>query len=168
MPIAIVVMGVSGSGKTTLGSALAARLGATFVEGDALHLPANIAKMSAGVPLTDDDRAPFLDNVGRAIRAAADARVVVSCSALKRRYRDRLRAIASPVSFVLPLVARAVLEQRLAHRSGHYMPASLLDSQLADLEPLGADEAGVTVDGTTSVGAQVDVIVDSLRSLLAQ
>jgi gluconokinase len=136
----IVVMGVSGCGKTTIGLALAERLGARFIEGDQLHPPANVAKMAVGIPLSDDDRWPWLDAVGSAL--AGSAPVVASCSALKHAYRDRLRSQAQSSLHFLHLAGdRAVLAQRMAERPGHYMPVSLLDSQLATLEPPGAGEA---------------------------
>jgi gluconokinase len=151
----IVVMGVSGCGKTTLGMALAERLGARFVEGDQLHPPENVAKMASGIPLTDTDRWPWLDAVGAAL--AGDAPVVASCSALKRVYRDRLRAQAgAPFNFLHLAGDRAALALRMAERPGHYMPVSLLDSQLATLEPPSVDEAL-----TLSIDMPVSVIVDT-------
>ena len=152
-------MGVTGCGKSTLGQALALRLGWRFVEGDALHPEANIAKMAAGRPLDDEDRGPFLDNVARAIGAARAGGVVLSCSALKRGYRDRLRSAVPELVFVLPRVSRAALEQRLQQRTGHFMPAALLHSQLAILEPLQADEAGMEIDGEASTDAQVREVI---------
>lgn len=151
----IVVMGVSGCGKTTVGLALAERLGASFVEGDQLHPQANVAKMAAGIPLTDADRWPWLDAVGAAL--AGDAPVVASCSALKRSYRDRLRTQAgTPLNFLHLAGDRAALAQRMAERPGHYMPVSLLDSQLATLEPPSADEAL-----TLAIDMPVSVMVDT-------
>ncbi|GAA1155210.1 gluconokinase [Microbacterium oxydans] len=144
----IVVMGVSGAGKTTVGRDLAHRLGVSFIDADDLHGSENVAKMAAGIPLDDDDRWPWLDRVGVAL--AADPGVVIACSALKRRYRDRLRASAPDTVFVhLDAPKERVTEQATARR-GHFMPPALLASQLQTLEPLGADEDGitVTVDGT--------------------
>lgn len=142
----VVLMGVSGCGKSTVGALAAARCGAAFVDGDDLHPPGNVAKMAAGQPLDDDDRAPWLDRVG-AVLAAAERPLLVACSALRRRYRDRIRAAAGgPVLFVHLDGPRAVLAARLAGRQGHFMPPGLLDSQLATLEALGPDEAGVRVD----------------------
>jgi len=138
----LVVMGVSGCGKTTLGAALAARLGAGFVDADDLHPPANRAKMARGEALTDEDRAPWLDLVTGVLRDRAP--VVVACSALRRAYRDRLRE-AGKVRFLHLAAPREVIAARLAARQGHFMPASLLDSQYATLEPPGPDEA-VTLD----------------------
>ena len=139
----IVVMGVSGVGKTTVGRALADRLGASFIDADDLHGPANIAKMAAGAPLDDNDRWPWLDRVGAAL--AADPGVVVACSALKRSYRDRLRGFAPTVVFVhLDAPPERVVAQTTARRD-HFMPPALLASQLRTLEPLAADEEGIAV-----------------------
>ncbi len=137
----VVVMGVSGSGKSTVGAELAILLGVPFQDGDALHPAADIAKMHAGHPLTDDDRWPWLRSCG-AWLAGQDGGGVIACSALKRSYRDLLRGIAPGTTFLDLDGPRAVLEERVGHRPGHFMPAELLDSQLADYEPLGADEAG--------------------------
>jgi len=148
-PCAVVVMGVSGCGKSTLGAALAAALGCAFIEGDSLHPRSNIAKMSAGQPLDDDDRAPWLDVVGRACGAAAreTGLAVAGCSALKRAYRDRLRAAAGvPLRFVCLVGTRALLLERMQARSGHFMPPALLDSQLATLEVPGTDEDALVLD----------------------
>jgi len=139
----VVVMGVSGSGKTTVGAALADALGLRFVDGDALHPAANVAKMAAGIPLDDADRAPWLDAVGAVL---ADGPVVVACSALKRAYRDRLRAAAPGLQLVFLDGDRALLASRMAARPGHFMPASLLDSQLATLERPEPDEHALTAD----------------------
>lgn len=141
----VVVMGVSGSGKSTVGWLLARRLDVAFVDADGLHPPANVAKMTAGEPLTDADRLPWLRAVAAEL-AAAPAGAVVACSALRRRYRDVLRDGAPGVTFVHLDGSRDVLAARLAARLDHFMPASLLDSQLATLEPLDADEAGVVLD----------------------
>lgn len=141
----VVVMGVSGSGKSTVGWLLARRLDVAFVDADGLHPPANVAKMTAGEPLTDADRLPWLRAVAAEL-AAAPSGAVVACSALRRRYRDVLRDGAPGVTFVHLDGSRDVLAARLAARLDHFMPASLLDSQLATLEPLDADEAGVVLD----------------------
>jgi gluconokinase len=151
----VVVMGVSGSGKTTVGAALADALRLPFVDGDALHPAANVAKMAAGIPLDDADRAPWLDAVGAVLAAGP---VVVACSALRRVYRDRLRLAAPELLLVFLDGSREVLAQRMAARPGHFMPASLLDSQLATLERPDPDERPVTVD----IAAPVPDIVASL------
>lgn len=163
-PRVLVAMGVSGSGKSTFGAALADRLGSAFQEGDDLHPPANVAKMRRGEPLDDSDRAPWLDRVGSWMAAedAAGRFGVVSCSALKRAYRDRLRTASPRAGFLLLHVEPQVLRDRLAGRRGHYMPASLLDSQLATLEPLAPDERALTLDGTRGVE---DNVADALAWL---
>ncbi|WP_395245004.1 gluconokinase [Agromyces sp. MMS24-K17] len=142
-PVRILVMGVSGSGKSTVGAAIAAALGASFVDGDDLHPPANVAKMAGGSPLDDADREPWLDRVGETL--AGGASVVVACSALKRRYRDRIRAIAPGTVTIALDGGRDLLASRLGARVDHFMPAALLDSQLAALESLAADEPGAIV-----------------------
>lgn len=157
----LVVMGVSGSGKSTVGAALAKRLGAPFMDADTLHPAANIAKMAAGQPLDDRDRIPWLTRVGEWL--AGHSGGVASCSALKRSYRDQLRASCPTVRFVHLTGAPELLSDRLAARSDHFMPAALLGSQLDTLEPLGADEAGVTIDVAPGVGVVVDAAVAALR-----
>lgn len=153
-------MGVSGSGKSTVGMKLAHRLGVPFVDADALHPPANIAKMASGEPLDDDDRRPWLDQVGEWL-AGHRGGGVVSCSALKRAYRDQLRAHCPQVRFLHLAGSPALIGVRLAARTGHFMPAALLRSQFDALEPLGADESGVTL----SVDRDADAIVeDYLRA----
>lgn len=145
---AIVVMGVAGCGKTSVGQALAGILGWPFLEGDSFHPAENIAKMSAGIPLQDEDRWGWLDIIAARIaqdRASGES-VVVSCSALKRRYRERLSAGGLRVLFVHLHGTRELIHSRMALRTGHYMPTSLLDSQFAALEPLAADEFGITCD----------------------
>jgi len=153
----VVVMGVSGAGKSTTGEALARHLGWPFVEGDSFHPEANVAKMRAGIPLDDDDRAPWLRALAAEI-ARNEARgqsSVMGCSSLKRAYRDILREGAPVVRFLHVHGTRALLESRLSHRAGHFFPAKLLDSQLATLEPLAADEDGVVVDMALSVEDQL-------------
>lgn len=140
----IVIMGVSGSGKTAVGSALASRLGWPFIDADELHPPANIAKMSSGVPLTDDDRVPWLEEVARQLASEYDA--IVACSALRRSYRRAIADAAAGAFFVHLAAPRALLLARMRARSGHFMPVSLLDSQLATLEPLDPGESGMTID----------------------
>ena len=158
----VVVMGVSGAGKSTVGSALAGLLSVGFVDADALHPHANVAKMAAGTPLTDADRWPWLDLVGAALADASETGLVVACSALKRAYRDRMRAAASAVQFVHLEVPRTMLAERVTVRPGHFMPPSLLDSQLDTLEPLATDEAGMVVPAVAGVDATVDAIVARL------
>lgn len=158
----IVVMGVSGAGKTTVGRALAERLGLAFQDADDLHPPANVAKMAAGTPLDDADREPWLAVVGEALAAAPEPGMVMACSALKRAYRDAIRARAGDARFVLLTAPAAVLRERIGHRTGHFMPAALLDSQLATLEPLGPGESGVTVDVSGMLDENVDAVVRAL------
>lgn len=158
-----VVMGVAGCGKSSVGTALARRLGATYAEGDALHPRANIEKMSAGIPLDDADRAPWLARVGEALRTARSP-TLIGCSALKRRYRDTIRGAAGgPVVFVHLTGSREVIRERMAHREGHFMPVALLDSQFAALEPLEADEIGFALD----IAASPDTLVDEAAHLLS-
>jgi carbohydrate kinase (thermoresistant glucokinase family) len=161
---AVIVMGVTGSGKTTVGALLAGQLGWEFEEGDSLHPPENVAKMSAGHPLTDDDRWPWLRKIGDWIDHHADhgRSVVVSCSALKRSYRDLLCEGRSGVVFLYLAGTKEGISERLAQRHGHFMPPSLLDSQLADLQPLQPDEPGVTVN---IEGRPADIVAHALREL---
>jgi carbohydrate kinase (thermoresistant glucokinase family) len=133
----LVVMGVSGCGKSSLGAALATALALPFTDADDLHPVGNRAKMAAGQPLTDADRWPWLQAVGAVLAGGAG---VVACSALRRAYRDRLRATAGPVQFLHLVAPREVIAQRLAARRGHFMPVALLESQLATLEPLALGE----------------------------
>jgi gluconokinase len=162
----LVVMGVSGVGKSTLAEALARRLGWTFQEGDALHPAANIAKMRAGHPLTDADRLPWLDAIGAWIdgRLGTNQSGVITCSALKRAYRDRLAKGRRGVTFVFIRLDQAAVAARIASRRGHFMPPSLLDSQFADLEPPGQDEPVVTVDGAAPTAVQVEAVVTRLAA----
>jgi len=148
LPLRWVVMGVSGCGKSEVGQRLAASLGVPFLEGDAYHPAANVDKMAAGIPLTDEDRAGWLGTLRDEI-AAARARnegLVLACSALKRRYRDLLREADPDLHFAHLDGARGLIAQRMLARTAHFMPTSLLDSQLADLEPLGPEEQGLRVD----------------------
>jgi gluconokinase len=144
-----VIMGVSGSGKSLIGAMLARELDVAFVDGDALHPPDNVKRMAAGVPLTDDDRRGWLIAIATRLREATRAGVglVVACSALKRRYRDLLRSVAeADVRFVYLAGSRALLAERMAQRHGHFMPPSLLESQLATLEEPAADERAWACD----------------------
>jgi gluconokinase len=162
MPSPVVVMGVSGSGKSTVGAALARRLGVPFVDADTLHPPANIAKMAAGEPLSDDDRYPWLESVGDWLAGHRDGGVA-SCSALKRKYRDQLRVHCPRARFLHLSGSPELIGGRLAARTGHFMAAALLRSQFDALEPLGADEAGVSTD----VGQGVDAIVEAFVAVAA-
>ncbi|MFZ3556372.1 MULTISPECIES: gluconokinase [unclassified Streptomyces] len=164
-PHVVVVMGVAGTGKTTIGPLLAERLGVPYAEGDDFHPQANIEKMTAGTPLTDDDRWPWLDAIGRWAHGRAGLGGVVSSSALKRSYRDRLRAEAPDAVFVHLTGSRELIEDRMGHREGHFMPTSLLDSQFATLQPLAADEAGVAVDVAGSPEEIADRAVAALAEL---
>lgn len=161
-PPVLVVMGVSGSGKSTLAEHLAAELGWSMGEGDDLHPEANVAKMAAGHPLTDEDRWPWLDRV----RAWIDARIeagepgVITCSALRRVYRDRLRA--PEVVFVHLTGSAATIADRMRRRKGHYMPASLLQSQFDTLEPLEPDERGILVDVAETPTKESDEVISRL------
>jgi gluconokinase len=159
----IVVMGVSGSGKSTVGAALAQRLRVPFEDADDLHPPANIAKMTAGHALDDEDRYPWLEAVGGWLAARPDGGVM-SCSALKRKYRDQLRHHAPHLTFLLLEGSMEVIARRQASRPGHFMPASLLRSQFATLEPLAPDEDGLVVDVDQSVDAIVDGYVGAIGS----
>ena len=152
----IVVMGVAGSGKSTIAAGLAEKLGVDFIEGDSLHPQANVQKMASGHPLTDEDRWPWLEAIGDRIEAerAAGMGVVVSCSALKHVYRDCLRKrVNGRVRFILLDGSRELIAKRMLGRKGHFMPQSLLDSQLATLERPGADEDAVVLDISHTVPA---------------
>ncbi|GAA0466336.1 gluconokinase [Streptomyces sp. NPDC046215] len=164
-PHVVAVMGVSGTGKTTVGPLVAHALGVPYAEGDDFHPPANIAKMASGTPLDDADRAPWLDAVGTWAHSRAGLGGVVSCSALKRAYRDRLRAAAPGIVFLHLTGDRELIAGRMAARKGHFMTARLLDSQFATLEPLGADEAGVAVDVTPGPTAVAEQATAALREL---
>jgi gluconokinase len=145
----IVVMGVAGSGKTTIASGLAEKLGVPFVEGDSLHPAANVKKMAGGIALTDEDRWPWLEAIGERIEVErlTGHGVVVSCSALKRAYRDCLRKkVHGKVQFILLDGSRELITDRMKKRKGHFMPAALLDSQFATLEKPAADEHAVILD----------------------
>ncbi len=162
----LVVMGVTGSGKSTVARQLVEHLGWPLAEGDDFHPPANVAKMHSGHPLDDNDRWPWLRSIAGWIgeQEAAGKDAIVACSALKRSYRDVLGKGHPSVWFVLVDVPAGALAQRLAHRADHFMPSSLLDSQLATLEPLASDEPGVTIRGD---GAPDEVAREVLDALLA-
>ncbi|KDF02466.1 gluconate kinase [Mycolicibacterium aromaticivorans JS19b1 = JCM 16368] len=155
----IVVMGVSGSGKSTVGAALAQRLRVPFADADDFHPPANIAKMTAGQALDDEDRYPWLEAIGGWL-AEHPGGGVMSCSALKRAYRDQLRRHCANLKFLHLSGTEEVIARRQASRPGHFMPASLLASQFDTLEPLDADEDGISID----VDQSIDSIVDSYVS----
>ena len=161
-PRRIVLMGVSGSGKSTVAQALARRLDLPFVEGDELHPPRNVALMASGTPLTDDDRREWLQAVAAALAAAQVTGAVVTCSALKRSYRDLLRAAAPGLHLVHLNGGSSVLADRLQHRAGHYMPASLLQSQLDTLQPPGADEHALVLDIALPPEQLVDAVCRQL------
>jgi gluconokinase len=166
VPQVVVVMGVSGTGKSTVGALLADALGVPYAEADAFHPAANVAKMSAGTPLDDADRVPWLDAIGAWAggRSAAGLGGVVSCSALKRRYRDRLRAAAPGLFFLHLTGSRELIAERLSERRGHFMPSTLLDSQLADLEPLEPDERGAALPVDTDPRTVVKRAVTLVRA----
>ncbi len=157
----IVVMGVSGSGKSTVGAALAQRLRVPFADADDFHPQANIQKMTAGQPLNDDDRYPWLEAIGEWLATRGGDGGVMSCSALKRKYRDQLRRHCPDVDFLHLSGSPEVIGRRQASRPGHFMPASLLASQFETLEPLETDERGVTVD----VDQDIDSLVESYLAL---
>jgi gluconokinase len=162
----IVVMGVAGSGKTTVGTALADRLGLPFADADDFHPEANVAKMRAGRPLDDADRLPWLHAVGASLAAHPDGGIV-SCSALRREYRDLLRSHAADAVFLHLDGDADLITARVAARTDHFMPASLVGSQLRLLEPLRIDEAGVVADLARPVAELVDEFTDHLRPALA-
>jgi gluconokinase len=157
-----VVMGVSGSGKSTVGAALARRLGVPFADADTFHSPADVAKMAAGKPLDDADRHPWLDAVGQWLAAHDDG--VMSCSALKRKYRDQLRSHSPRVEFLHLAGSPELIGRRQAGRPGHFMPSSLVMSQFDALEALDPDEHGMAID----VGLGVEVIVETFLRYLTE
>lgn len=163
-PKFVIVMGVSGSGKTTIAQGLADKLGWDFAEGDDFHPEANVEKMARGVALVDEDRWPWLRAIGSWMdeHERAGRSAVITCSALKRSYRDLLRDGRNAVRFCYIDVPAEELERRLVARSGHYMPPSLLPSQVATLQPLQDDEAGVVVH---ALGEPDQVVADALREL---
>jgi gluconokinase len=163
----VVVMGVSGSGKSTLAHVLAQRLGGEFLEGDDLHPPRNVERMAAGVALTDDDRRDWLLAIAQRLAEARTARrsLVVSCSALKRSYRELLRGACPDLAFVHLHASPALLDARMRARSDHFMPASLLASQLQTLEPPGSDERAITLDAALPAAQLADSAVAWLAKL---
>jgi gluconokinase len=163
-PVVLVLMGVSGCGKTTVAELLAQRLHWAFEEGDALHPPANVAKMAAGHPLDDADRAPWLARVADWVdaRLAAGENGVITCSALKRSYRERIARGGHGVAFVYLHGSRELIAQRLGHRQGHFMPGSLLDSQFATLQEPAPDEPAIRVE----VGPAPELIADEIQRTL--
>ncbi|WP_405671253.1 MULTISPECIES: gluconokinase [unclassified Streptomyces] len=166
-PSVVVVMGVSGSGKSTVGLLLAERLMVPFLEADDVHPAANRAKMAAGRPLDDEDRRPWLRSVAAWIREASDSGRggVVACSALKHEYRDELRRAGAGVWFLYLALDRAIADQRVTGRVGHFMPARLVDSQYAALEPLRPDEPGLAVDARSAPQTLVDQAVRAVRAV---
>lgn len=165
MDTRFVVMGVSGCGKTTVGAALAARIGAVFIDGDSLHSPQNVAKMTSGAPLTDEDRWPWLETIGRRLGGAAGP-VVIASSALRRRYRDRITTAAgSPVLFIHLAGDIHLIEMRMRARENHYMPPSLLRSQFDALEAPEPEENAFTVG---IEGSPEEVLAATVRGLEAR
>jgi gluconokinase len=163
----VVVMGVSGTGKSTVGELLANALEVPYAEADAFHPQANIAKMRSGTPLDDGDREPWLDAIGAWAAGRAGRGGVVSCSALKRAYRDRLRAAATGLFFVHLTADRLLIGERLARRRDHFMPGALLDSQFAALQPLRPDERGTTITvtaGPEAVAAQAAAALSAYQN----
>ena len=162
LPPVLVVMGVSGTGKSTVARLLSTHLGWVLEEGDDLHPPANVAKMEQGIPLTDDDRWPWLDRLGAWIdeQGRRGEPGIVTCSALRRSYRDRLRR--PNVTFVHLAGTREAIRHRMEARTGHFMPLSLLDSQLETLEPPGPDEQVITVDLAGTPDEEVAVVLHAL------
>lgn len=163
-PDVIIVMGVSGSGKSTVAKGISTVMRWEFAEGDAFHSDANVEKMRSGQPLTDDDRWPWLESIGDWIsgKEAAGASAVVTCSALRRVYRDLLRRDRPSVRFLHVEAPSTVIEDRMNHRPGHYMPSSLLPSQLATLEPLEPDEPGVEITNEGTAAAVLDRALGAL------
>ena len=166
-PAAVVVMGVCGCGKSTIGQGIATAMHVSFLEGDAFHPAANVAKMAAGIPLDDADRWPWLDRRGEALGRAAREHggAIAACSALKHVYRDRLRAAAAmPLRLVCLVGSRELIADRMAARAGHYMPLGLLDSQLAILELPASDEDALLLDLREAAGELIAHAVTHLRS----
>ena len=169
LPPLVVVMGVSGSGKTTIGTLVAHELGVEFIDGERLPPLENVRKMAAGTPLDDDDRWPWLEIVGRTLHEHGERRegLVVACSALKRVYRERIRSQAPSALFLHLDGTVEVLTRRIEGRSGHFMPAALLESQIETLEPLAQEEGGYVLNIDQPVADMVDDAVTRLRALVA-
>jgi carbohydrate kinase (thermoresistant glucokinase family) len=155
-------MGVSGCGKSTIGKLVAAKLGVKFIDGDDLHPQGNIEKMSQGIPLNDEDRKPWLETVARELNTLGSG--VIACSALKRGYRERILGLAPGSTFIHLSGSRELLESRLSKREGHFMPSTLLDSQLSTLEELRSDEPGLVVE----IGKPENVIVKEICLWIAE
>ncbi len=163
MTLLVLVMGVSGAGKSTVGPLIAQRLGVRFDDADSFHPPANVAKMSRGEPLDDTDRAPWLDAIGAHLAAHEEVGCVVTCSALKRAYRDRLRVRAPGLRLVFLNGDLALVAARQAARQGHFMPASLVASQFATLEPPAPEEGAVLLDVAATPEALAEAAMTALR-----
>lgn len=162
LPQRMVLMGVAGCGKSSVGAALARRIGAVYVDGDDLHPAANIAKMGRGIPLSDEDRWPWLTRVGETLSAGSSP-TIIGCSALKRAYRDHIASVVgAPVTFIHLVGSLEVIERRMKARKGHFMPSALLASQFAALEPPGSDENAISVD----IDQPLEAVVDSIASQL--
>jgi len=163
--LVVIVIGVSGSGKSTVGRALAASLAVPFLDGDELHPAANIAKMTEGRPLDDEDRLPWLATLAARVGALAAADGgVIACSALKRKYRDALYAAAPTVRFLQLALDPAVAWARVSGRAGHFMPASLVESQFSEFEPLKEGEPGIVVDATRDLADKLAAFREYLSS----
>jgi gluconokinase len=160
----VVVMGVTGSGKSTVGHALAQRLGLAFADGDAFHSPANIEKMTRGIPLDDADRAQWLATIAEWLRAHRGTGAVVACSALRRRYRDILRTGAPQAVFLHLVGPPEEVAARVAGRTAHFMPTSLVESQIRTLEPLEPDERGVVIAFDDAIDDIVDTFLEAARA----